>query len=106
MERRDLIVVWSADAERDIDGIWDYLASEASMRVADMAIRKIVRAGERLERHPFAGRPRDDLIPGMRSTLASPYTVFYRIAQSNLEIVRVLHQRRDIDAVFGDDLDR
>jgi len=77
MAGRSRPAILSVDAERDVDEIWDYLASHASMDVADKTIRAIVRACEMLEKRPFAGRSRDDLIPGMRSTLATPYIVFY-----------------------------
>ena len=30
------------------------------------------------------------------------YVVFYRVATAAVEIVRVLHQRRDIGAIFGE----
>jgi toxin ParE1/3/4 len=101
MARSDRIIVWSADAERDINDIWDYLAVEATVLVADAAVRAVFRACHRLEGYPFLGRPRDELIPGMRSVLAPPYVVFYRVAGLNIEVVRVLHQRRDIDAIFA-----
>ena len=99
-------VIWSTDAERDTDDIWNYLVSEATSAVADPALREIARVCRLLERHPFAGRPRDSLIPGMRSILAHPYVIFYRVTALNVEIVRVLHQRRDIEAIFEHDNDR
>jgi toxin ParE1/3/4 len=106
MPSLDGVIIWSADAERDIDDIWDYLASEASVRVADEVVRNIFRACEKLISYPSLGRPRDNLIPGVRSILAHPYAVFYRTSGSNIEIARVLHQRRDIDAIFAGDGDR
>jgi toxin ParE1/3/4 len=100
MARTDRTIVWSGDAERDIDGIWDYLAAQASIQVADDKVRDLFRVCDRLISHPFLGRPRDELIPGLRSILAHPHIVFYRVAGSNIEVVRVLHQRRDIEAIF------
>ena len=105
MARSDHIIIWSADAERDINDIWDYLAAEATVRVADEAVRNIFRACHMLDGHAFLGRPRDELIPGMRSILAHPYVVFYRVAGLNIDVVRVLHQRRDIDTIFATDDD-
>lgn len=106
MARRSRTVVLSADAERDIHDIWDYLASEASADIAEKTVRGIERKCRLLERHPFAGRPRDKLIVGMRSILVHPHVVFYRVTSETVEIVRVLHQRRDIDAIFADDIER
>jgi len=39
----------------------------------------------------------------MRSIVARPYVVFYRLNEDSVQIVRVLHGRRDIDAVFVDE---
>ncbi len=106
MARADRTIIWSADAERDIDDIWDYLAAEASIEVADEVVRGLFRVCDNLVSHPFLGRPRDGLIVGLRSILAHPHIVFYRVSGSNIEIVRVLHQRRDLDAIFARSNDR
>jgi plasmid stabilization system protein ParE len=39
-------------------------------------------------------------MPGLRSVLVHPYTVFYRLNDGAVEIVRILHERRDIARVF------
>lgn len=39
-------------------------------------------------------------MPGLRSVLVHPYIVFYRVPDTAVEIVRVLHQRRDFTAIF------
>jgi toxin ParE1/3/4 len=83
-----------------------YLVSEASPRVAIAKLRDIVRASDRLERRPRDGRLRDKLAPGMRSILAQPYVIFYRIAARSVEIVHLLHGRRDIEAEFSEDEDK
>jgi plasmid stabilization system protein ParE len=41
------------------------------------------------------------LAPGLRSALARPYTIFYRVQTDEVEIVRVLHERRDFPAIFS-----
>lgn len=46
-------------------------------------------------------RARDEILPGLRSVVVHPYTVFYRVRDDTVEIVRVLHERRDFAAVFG-----
>jgi toxin ParE1/3/4 len=42
-------------------------------------------------------------MPELRSVLVSPYVVFYRVTELSVDIVRVLHGRRDLDAIFADD---
>jgi toxin ParE1/3/4 len=95
-------VFWSVDADRDLLLIWAFLATEASPDIADKKLRDIHHACRFLERNSLPGRPRDGLVPGMRSILAHPYVVFFRVAAAGVEVVRVLHQRQDLDAIFGD----
>lgn len=106
MAKRNPALVLSADAERDIDDIWDYLASEASISIADRTVRSIESKCRLLKEQPFIGPARDDLIAGMRSILVHPYVVFYRVSLTSVEIVRVLHQRRDTESIFADDVER
>ena len=56
---------------------------------------------KRLEQHSLMGRPREELAPGLRSILAHPHVLFYRVADQTVEIARVLHERRDLAAIFG-----
>jgi toxin ParE1/3/4 len=50
---------------------------------------------------PYSGRPRDNLLPGVRSMPVHPYVVFYRVRNEAVEIIRVIHGRRDIGAIFA-----
>ena len=49
---------------------------------------------------PDSGRSREDLAPGLRSVLVDPYIVFYLSAADHIQIIRILHGRRDIRAIF------
>jgi len=93
----------SPEAEQDLFDIATYLSAEASATTADEYLRKIFRAGERIRGRPLSGRARDELMPGIRSVLVHPYAVFYRVRSASVEVARVLHQRRDLDAVFADE---
>ena len=54
-----------------------------------------------IEEHPFAGRSRSEVRPGLHSFAASPHVVFYRIVKDVPEIVRVLDGRQDIEEKFA-----
>ena len=56
-----------------------------------------------LGHHPLAGRARDEIRPGLRSVLTSPYVIFYRVNAGVAEIIRILDGRRDIDDIFADE---
>jgi toxin ParE1/3/4 len=96
-------LVWSPEAEQDLFDIWSYLAREASPDIADKQLRTIDRACANLIEWPQSGRARDELAPEIRSVVAVPYVVFHRVTVSAIQIARVLHGRRDIDAIFADD---
>ncbi|MDX8511684.1 type II toxin-antitoxin system RelE/ParE family toxin [Mesorhizobium captivum] len=48
--------------------------------------------------HPFSGAPRDDIAPGVRHLIVGEYLTLYRVGEDAIEIVRVLHGRRNIEA--------
>lgn len=101
MPKADSRAVWSSAAARDVDDIWDYYAAEASEETADRVVDLIAEAGDGAALKPARGRPRDTLARGLQSVRAPPYLVFYRVAGTSVEIVRVLHERRDLLAALS-----
>ncbi len=100
MAGRKRPVLWSPEARVDLFAIWNCYREEAGEAVADKVVRAIIEKSELLERHPFGGRLRDALRPGMRSLLIDPYVIFYRLQKDVPEIVRVLHGHQDLDEIF------
>jgi toxin ParE1/3/4 len=101
MRKGEPAVSWSPEAEQDFLAIWIHVAREASPDVADEQVRSVDRACETLADWPHSGRARHELFPGVRSIAVDPYVVFYRVRNSEVEIIRVLHARRDVDAIFS-----
>ncbi|HEU0015956.1 MAG TPA: type II toxin-antitoxin system RelE/ParE family toxin [Longimicrobium sp.] len=88
-------------ARRDLDDAADYLEFEYGRR--DLAIkflRSMNATFEKLARHPGLGRLRPEIPRNPQSFAARNYTIFYAQTAAGIEILRVLHQRRDIDAAF------
>lgn len=86
-------------ARDDLEGIWEYIAAEnpqAATRIAQALMQKC----RLLAENPLLGRQRDELASGLRSFPVRSYVIFYRIAATHLEIIRILHAARDIDSVF------
>ncbi|WP_246684120.1 MULTISPECIES: type II toxin-antitoxin system RelE/ParE family toxin [unclassified Mesorhizobium] len=48
--------------------------------------------------HPFSGAPREDIAPGIRHLIVGEYLTLYRVGEDAVEILRVLHGRRNIEA--------
>jgi toxin ParE1/3/4 len=94
---------WAPRAKEDLNNIWRYYARVASPEIAGKIVREIEHTALRLAERPHMGRPREEVWPGLRGVLAQPYTVFYRVTEAAIEVVRVLHERRDFPAVLKKD---
>ena len=95
-------IAYSRHARLDLDQIWNHAAKESSStEVADRLIDSIQETCSRIRRSPYVGRKRDeDLGAGMRSHPSGAYMIFYRVKAGVVRVIRVLHGRRDIPAVF------
>jgi toxin ParE1/3/4 len=81
----------------DLEGIGDYIASHnpnAAVRFVDALERR----WNLLTLHPFSGAPRDDIAPGIRHLVIGEYLTLYRVGGDAIEILRVLHGHRNIEA--------
>ncbi len=54
-----------------------------------------------LSTQPMMGRSRDELAPGIRSFAFGRYLIFFESLPDGIDVVRVLHGSRDIDATFA-----
>jgi toxin ParE1/3/4 len=93
--------LWSPEAVDDRERIWDYYVKVAGRHTAEKILREIAKVIALLEQHPYAGRARNELRPGLRSFAAAPHVVFYRVTNDTPQIVRVLDGRQDIEEKFA-----
>jgi len=91
-------------AAQDLEDIWFYVASESgSEEIANRLIDSITERFLLLARHPHAGRARsDDLGSGRRSFPVGEYVIVYSVRSGDVLILRVVHGRRDLAALFGE----
>ena len=87
-------------AKADIIEIWDYIADD-SLVAADLWVDRLDEQFRLLAAQSMMGRARDELAPGVRSFPFGRYVVFYVPLDDGIDVVRVLHGARDIDAVFN-----
>jgi len=67
--------------------------------MADKIVRQIAERCHPLENHPFGGRSRDEIRPGLGAIATRLHVIFYRVLEGRAEIIRVLDGRRDIDEI-------
>ena len=98
-ERKNRTVWWSLPARQDLEEIAAYLYKVAPQNSTEKLLRALIAAGDDLsERALFWPERRD--VPGVRSVLVRPYSVFYQVPQNEVEIVRVLHGHRNLEAIL------
>jgi len=86
-------------ARQDYRDIWRYIAND-NPAAANRLLWRIDAKLERYADNPRRGATRDNLTPGLRSFPVGNYLVFYRIVPDGIELVRVLHGARDLNALF------
>lgn len=97
----DLII--RPDAERDLREQWKYVARESSTDRANAFLNNTLNKLELLAERPSIARLRSDLQPDLRSYPVGQYIVFYLPLADGIEVVRVIHGRRDIASQFSDE---
>lgn len=95
-------------ALRNLDEIFLHLSEQIEdLDQARGLVDQLVDQCEKMAAMPSAlGRPRDELMSGLRSFPFRGYIIFMVYSVATLEIVSILHGRRDIDAIFEDGSDR
>jgi plasmid stabilization system protein ParE len=90
--------VLSADADLDLDEIWEYIAAD-NIGAADRWIEKLFDAFEGLGQTPGMGHRREDLTryPVLFWPVGA-YLIIYRAERRPIEIVGVTQGSRDIPA--------
>ncbi len=93
-------VWWSEPARHDLEEISRYLHQVAPRDSAERLVRALLDAGESLSFRALLWPVSMDVSISVRSVLVRPYRLFYRLSDSEVEIVRILHGHRNIQAIL------
>ena len=85
---------WTPPATDDLWAIDDWLTENASPEIALATLAAIHRRARLLEDFPRSGRPIGEGNRVLR-VINSPHLIIYRIADDNLEILRIRHESED-----------
>lgn len=89
-------IVYSGPARRDLDQIWDYIASD-NPAAASKLIARIMNKCQWYANQPELGEASNTLLPGCRRFSVGPYVMYYRQGEDGIELIRVLHGARNVD---------
>ena len=98
------VIIKRPRAKSDVVEIWDYIADDSEAR-ADAFIDRIDQKFRTLAQRPGIGRLRGELAVGLRSFPVGRYVIFFRPLSNGVEIARVLHGGRELNAGFFDEDD-
>ena len=94
-------IILDISAKTDLLEIWEHIA-EDNPAAADRVLDQIWEGFRVIARFPLGGTARPELAPDLRSySVRKTYVIFFRPVPDGVQIVRVLHGRRDINAILG-----
>ena len=93
------VIVLQPRAKADLSDIWQFIAEDSDDQ-ADAFIDLIDQKFQLLAQQSGLGRRREELAEGLRSFPVGRYVIFYLPIPGGVQIVRLLHGARDIEAAF------
>jgi len=85
-------------ADHDLTKIWQDTCEQWGTRQADKYLTELESCFIELAQHPELGITRPEIRTGYRSIPKNKHLIFYRYNHSRIEIIRVLHQRMEIES--------
>jgi toxin ParE1/3/4 len=97
-------VLLTADAARDLEELYDYIAEHDAPSKADYVLDRIQKVIDALATFPERGSyPKELLVLGIRDyrqTFFKPYRVIYRIIDRRVYVYVIADGRRDMQALL------
>lgn len=88
-------------ASRDLDGIADYFL-ERNIEVGETLFREFNQKCFNLVKFPNMGRSYSHIRPNLRGLPLDGYIILYEVVDEDVEILRVVNGRQDLETLFAD----
>jgi toxin ParE1/3/4 len=92
----------SKKALADLESIWLYTYKNWSVNQADRYYELIINEIKFIAQHPESGRNMSHVREGYRSSKVKSHLIFYRIQDEHVEVIRILHEKMDIENRLND----
>jgi toxin ParE1/3/4 len=101
---RRLPVVWREEALSDLSDIYQFIAEQSGHpQQAWRFIQRVQARCERIGDVPNGGRPRDDLVTGLRTVPFERVAVIAYVVESDtVRVTNVFYGGRDYEALYRD----
>ena len=90
-------------AKADLRAIGRYTQATWGREQRNRYLARLDAAFHLLAQEPRRGRACDEIRPGYRTYHVGRHLVFYRASPDGVEIIRILHDRMDIETHLSDD---
>ena len=84
----------------DLEEIWNYTYQKRSEEQADRYYQLLIQEFDYIAKYPTSGKSVDYIRRGYRISIVKSHLIFYRLIDSEVEIVRILHQSMDVKNRF------
>ena len=95
-----LSIIYSADAIADLASTARYLIYQAGDTIATATLKRMRRRIESLTLFPASNPLVPEAGANIRRVIVGSYLILYRVEESSIVVVRVLHTSRDVSAAL------
>ena len=99
---KKLPFVISKKAVSDLEEIWLYTVEKWSIEQADRYYNLVFDEINYICRNINAGKSMEHVRKGYRASKVKSHLIFYRVINDTIEIIRILHERMDIENRLND----
>jgi toxin ParE1/3/4 len=97
-----LPIVISKSAVLDLEEIWLFTAEKWSIEQADRYYALLFDEIDYICNNVNSGKSMDEVRKGYRASKVKSHLIFYRVNKNVIEIIRILHERMDIESKLSD----
>jgi len=100
------MVIWSIPARNDLKQIYDYIAKD-SRYYATNVVENVVSRAENLDEFPEIGRVVPEIgDKNVRELIIYSYRLIYELVSNDVQILAIIHGKRDFSSLDRNDLER
>jgi len=100
------MVIWSIPARNDLKQIYDYIAKDSKYYATNVA-QDMVSKAESLSEFPEIGRVVPEIgDENVRELIIYSYRLIYEVVPNGVQILAIIHGKRDFSSLDRNDLDR
>jgi toxin ParE1/3/4 len=95
-------VQFTTAADADLEAVGDRIAELSPLRAVSF-VRELRRRAEQIQLFPRAGAPRPQWGADVRIVVHGKYVIVHRSRDETVQILRIVHGARDLDALFAEE---